>query len=360
MAVLDHPRCVWARDRRGSLYAACVALVTLCVAAWQIRRVGAPLARRFDGAAGVAAADVFRNATDAWATPREFLQNCDRLEPSGEPLLGDFSMLAPLLRPADGAGFGDVLAALTELYAFQKGHAGSRERQPCLRGAAPPRRGPPRIALAMLVDYPAPLAPWVALSIENKRRYAARHGYAFELFTESDPGRPAVWSKLVALLLLLGRGEAEWAAWIDLDTVIMDAAVPLARFADARADVVVALDANGINAGVLFVRDSDWARMLLVAAWALNDSRVPAMEYWREQAAIMELARDPFILNHLWMEPQRRFTTYARFSGSHGDLGTVPPDTFLLHFAGVRDSENGAQRLAELVEHHSAAAARLF
>ncbi len=75
----------------------------------------------------------------------------------------------------------------------------------------------------------------------------------------------------------------------------------------------------------------------------------------------MQLARGPYVRNHAWAEPQRRFNTYARFKdGSPGDLGTVAPETFLLHLAGERDSENGAQRLAELVEHHYAAAEKLL
>lgn len=174
---------------------------------------------------------------DVWSTPLEFLQRCERLS-NGH--LGNFSMLAPIFRPATATGFGGIIAALTDLYRLEQrvatGVADPLQPLACLRGATPlERHGVPRFALVMLVAYNQPHASWVNTSIANKRSYAARHGYAFEVFAESDTGRPAAWSKLVALLHVLGRMEAEWVVWVDLDTVIMRPAVALTLFVDPRA-----------------------------------------------------------------------------------------------------------------------------
>ena len=58
------------------------------------------------------------------------------------------------------------------------------------------------------------------MSIENKRQYAAQHGYELVVAQNLRHGRTARWDKVMLLRRLLH--SYEWLHWVDLDTLFMN------------------------------------------------------------------------------------------------------------------------------------------
>ncbi|WOL05817.1 putative alpha-1,6-mannosyltransferase MNN10 [Canna indica] len=109
----------------------------------------------------------------------------------------------------------------------------------------------------------------------NKRAYAAAMGYGYvDARGLVDPSRPPSWSKILAVRWLLPRYD--WVFWNDADTMVMNPAISLEnilhaaighRDFDKSPDLVVTEDTNGINAGVFFVRRSEWSEKFLQTWW---------------------------------------------------------------------------------------------
>lgn len=99
------------------------------------------------------------------------------------------------------------------------------------------------------------------LSIENKRRYCAAHGFEFVIAQNLRHGRTARWDKVMLLMQLLSRYE--WLHWVDLDTLLMNMKRKPFDFLDPAFDLHIAKDANGLNTGSFYMRSSQWSKAFL-------------------------------------------------------------------------------------------------
>ncbi|CAD5174956.1 probable alpha-1,6-mannosyltransferase MNN10 [Musa acuminata AAA Group] len=109
----------------------------------------------------------------------------------------------------------------------------------------------------------------------NKQAYAARMGYVFvDAGGMVDHSRPPSWSKILAVRSHLPHYD--WVFWNDADTMVMNPAISLESILyavightnlDASPDLVVTEDTNGVNAGVFFVRRSEWSDKFLQTWW---------------------------------------------------------------------------------------------
>lgn len=85
------------------------------------------------------------------------------------------------------------------------------------------------------------------ISNPNKAAYAAKHGYDFRAYSNSDnPARPTSWSKL--RLVALALEEYDWVFWTDADSLIMNSEMKLEDLIEDK-QLIVARDNNGINLG---------------------------------------------------------------------------------------------------------------
>ncbi len=120
--------------------------------------------------------------------------------------------------------------------------------------------------------------------------YARRHGYALHLHTRVlDPGRPAPWSKVVALRRLLERYDE--LVWLDADTMVVDRSRDLA--AELPADRMMGLVEHRLrdgsvmpNTGVWVLRAGDETAAFLDEVWAQEDL---VGHRWWENAAVCRL-----------------------------------------------------------------------
>jgi hypothetical protein len=141
----------------------------------------------------------------------------------------------------------------------------------------------PRIAITSLAtDH---LAELRSLTTPNHAAYAARHGYAhLPAAATLDPSRPPSWSKVP--LLLRSLPHFDWLMWIDADAAFTAPDKPLDSLLHPTADLVIAKDENGINAGVLLMRNTPAAADFLRRVYA----QVQFVHHiWWEQAAMMHL-----------------------------------------------------------------------
>eukprot|EP00903_Cladosiphon_okamuranus_P006685 g6525.t1 len=121
-------------------------------------------------------------------------------------------------------------------------------------------------------------------SIQNKKGYAALHGYDVIVATgeDIDRSRPAAWSKLLVLQKHLG--SYDYVIFVDIDAFIMNPTFKLEWILDvaqqqketggeeawgagSESDLIVTQDWNGPNSGVVFVRNSEFSRWLLQEWW---------------------------------------------------------------------------------------------
>ncbi|KAF9365027.1 hypothetical protein BGX34_011699 [Mortierella sp. NVP85] len=142
-------------------------------------------------------------------------------------------------------------------------------------------------------------------SAENKRIYAAKHGYDFvaraaEFAQEEFRGRKIVWGKIAAILKTLPHYE--WLFWMDMDAVVADLDKDLRdiiRVAEENnpdktqeISLIVAQPVKDkmLNAGVMLIKNTDWSRRFF------NEVQTKTEWYRKssyEQAAIWSVMNEP-------------------------------------------------------------------
>jgi hypothetical protein len=189
---------------------------------------------------------------------------------------------------------------------------------------------PPPGRVAVVTGYDPGYAGVGEVSRANKEAYCRRHGYRFVCRTGGfDPARPPAWSKVRFVLDELGRADTDWVFWSDADAVVMDPSVPVTRFVQDSADLVLSGDpAHGINTGHLLVRNTPWAAGFLSRVW--DRTEFLHHPFWENSAVVRLYAEDPEVRRRAAVVPNKLFNGFPHPGGGYaaGD--------FLVHLAGVR------------------------
>jgi len=101
-------------------------------------------------------------------------------------------------------------------------------------------------------------------SVDNKRDYAKTHGYGFHVVMDQlDGSRPCVWSKILVIQKYLRLYQ--WIMWIDNDAKFTNFFTRIEDRIQAfsHLDLLIGSDWNGINAGVFFIKNSEWSFQFL-------------------------------------------------------------------------------------------------
>lgn len=146
----------------------------------------------------------------------------------------------------------------------------------------------------------------VEKSIENKRAYAAKHGYDFICLTDLiDPTRPVTWNQIAALKQVMEKGKHKWVFWCDADALIMNFAVKIEELIYDQFDWIISLDQAlaRYHSGQMLLKNSPWTREFLERIY--QDKRYK--DVWRgELRSLVELwHEDPQVQKHLQLLPQR-------------------------------------------------------
>lgn len=189
------------------------------------------------------------------------------------------------------------------------------------------------------------MEPSASLAADNKRNYALKHNYAFVArsgeFAQQqlrEEKRRPVWGKIDVVQKVLPKYD--WLFWMDMDAVIMNPEQTVQTLLDEfrnsfpegpRAfektiDLVVSKPAKDkmINAGVFFMRNTEWAQKFL--------NTLQESTYWYnkgpsyEQGAMWDLIQEPGYKEHVLLleNDDHTFNTFPKLY--------VPGD-FIVHFA---------------------------
>lgn len=208
--------------------------------------------------------------------------------------------------------------------------ASSRPGERCGRGWLMATNRKPRIALVSAWDSGS--AGIGEYTRANREAYCRRHGYAFRL-TKFGGGGP--WVKLPALSAAFDEGFA-WTVWMDADVWVTNPEIRLESFVGGGSDLVAGHDANGINNGVMFWRNTPWSREM-IRAWADDGRRFDGHPNPEQTALACLLYRQP---REKWEAvPQKRFNAYLY--GEYPELDCPDeewtPGDFALHLPGMPD-----------------------
>jgi hypothetical protein len=205
------------------------------------------------------------------------------------------------------------------------------------------------LTLAIGEDFRKRLEP----ALISKREYAKRQGYRYVEGGEEfwDRERPIPWSKVAFVQKTLSElPEGELVFLSDADVMITN---PTLRIEDHVApllpeekDVLMTLDACGhLNSGNLLMRNTVWLRDW----WGrVGEQRHLTYHIWWENAAmiyLLETVPGDMAKTQITAEHQR-FNAYLR--GNPGQP-LWEPGCFLVHFAGVYDTDHMAKLQAEIL-----------
>ncbi|XP_074559117.1 putative alpha-1,6-mannosyltransferase MNN10 [Curcuma longa] len=208
----------------------------------------------------------------------------------------------------------------------------------------------------------------------NKRAYAGGMGYRYvDSRGLVDPGRPPSWSKILAVQSLLPRYD--WVFWNDADTIVMNPSISLESILhaaighmdfDKAPDLVVTEDTNGVNAGVFFVRRSEWSKRFLKKWWnetsfvqfgstksGDNDALKHLIYGLSEEELRAHVAISPMqcLFNSYPWIPTLKSMLRLLASPRATWNGVYSDGDFMLHLAGVDDKRKWVANLIE--EMHS-------
>lgn len=113
------------------------------------------------------------------------------------------------------------------------------------------------------------------LVVPNKQSYVERHGYDFiDASDVLDKNRPPSWSKILAVKKHLA--DYDYIFWNDADSVVTNPSTTLESIIysvagnldwDRMPDLILTEDVTGVNAGMFFMRNSEWSRYFLDLWW---------------------------------------------------------------------------------------------
>jgi SAM-dependent methyltransferase len=141
--------------------------------------------------------------------------------------------------------------------------ASSRADERCERGWLMVHK--PRCHIGVVACWDANMRELAAVTVPNHREYCQRWGLEY-LGEEREPGdRHAAWLHFQLLREALPRFD--WVVCLDLDLIFLNHTISLETYLDPDADFITTYDVNGLNCGVMLVRNTEWARSFLRRLW---------------------------------------------------------------------------------------------
>jgi lipopolysaccharide biosynthesis glycosyltransferase len=173
------------------------------------------------------------------------------------------------------------------------------------------------------------------------QKYCDMHGYDFvsKNISGEKYERHPVWYKINFIQELLNKYD--WVLFVDCDTLLTNSNLTIESFIKDGKDFYISKDINGINAGVILLKNSDWTKQFLKECWEIDPNHAIYKEpgfAWdktqAEQRAIIVMI-NKFGLEKVEFIPQKIFNAYTyniwRLNYPDGEWG---PESFILHAPG--------------------------
>ncbi len=203
-------------------------------------------------------------------------------------------------------------------------------------------------------------------SLNNARNYAKRHSYTFlelneSTYPETTFFTPPSWVKVAYLHDLLERGVPyDWLVWFDCDTLVLRQHFALElilqelNVSEDHHFVLTEDDPNNseialFNAGIFFMRNSDWNREELGRVLRLaSNAGIRNHGLWEQEALRFLYTENKF------MEHERMLVVSARWKFNAFDrLGEETNETVVWHRTACRtqpECDDKFKRKAEMIE----------
>ncbi|KAL2636278.1 hypothetical protein R1flu_007757 [Riccia fluitans] len=212
------------------------------------------------------------------------------------------------------------------------------------------------------------------LVVPNKQSYVERHGYDFiDASDVLDRDRPPSWSKILAVKKHLPNYE--WVFWNDADSVVTNPSITLESIVssvvgdvdwDEMPDLIVTKDVTGVNAGMFFIRNSEWSRQFLDLWWnqttfvepfglckSGDNSALKHLINTMPEAEFKQHVRIPSMQcvfnSNLWKPSWRnshRLVTFTRAIWQ----GVYAKGDFMVHLAGLNDKKRWVQKVLKDID----------
>jgi hypothetical protein len=191
------------------------------------------------------------------------------------------------------------------------------------------------------------------LTLDNKQRYAARHGYELVAHTPEntvglwDPDscgldargrqscsslgnaafrmdkRAATFGKIKLAQAACVCRSGYWLLWTDADALVMNHSIPLTAVIDDRYDMLMSVDWLMLNAGVILMKCSEWTEGFLRAVYDAREfDEANALDQSSFQHHVDTV---PGAKEHIRFIPKRIINVYPE---------EYSPGDFILHMAG--------------------------
>jgi hypothetical protein len=182
--------------------------------------------------------------------------------------------------------------------------------------------------------------------INNKINYTKLHNYGYLVENPADPSRLPTWNKLKATLKAF-QNDYKWVWQLDVDTIIMNHNIEvhvLAHYAEINNyHVIFNKDCNGINAGSIFFRNSNFTINFINTLWNMYGKEISTTDEWNEQRAMIYLMdknknNKEFLRNILFV-PQTSINSYPNENIWCKQGNFLTKGDLIIHFAGMHKDE---------------------
>ena len=151
--------------------------------------------------------------------------------------------------------------------------------------------------------------------------------------------RHPVWYKIYYIQELLNKYE--WVLFVDCDTLLTNDNIKIENFIKDEKDLYISKDINGINAGVMLIKNSEWSKIFLDHCWNIDKNdpiyHEPGFSWnitQAEQRAIIVMIKK-FGLDKVEFLPQNIFNAYIYNTWNlQYPQGEWNKNSFILHAPG--------------------------
>jgi hypothetical protein len=199
--------------------------------------------------------------------------------------------------------------------------------------------------ISLLTHTDTTFKPVSDITIPIFKEYCDRHNYDFFCRTEHTSGRHIVWEKIALILDYFEnkRDAFDWLCYCDADAMIMNHTIRLENFIDDNVDFIGTNDCHGYNAGVFFLKNSDWSFDFIKRVWEVNPHdpilRGRYNDTQAEQLAIVS-AMKKSKGGHVKIVQQSLFNAFPYY---HWNInypeGDFKEGDFILHLPGMNTQE---------------------
>lgn len=191
----------------------------------------------------------------------------------------------------------------------------------------------------------------VSYSIKNLQHYSNEHNYNFVFQDENsqdtvyDKKRAPCWYKIKLIEKILQEDNCDYIVWIDADTQVLKHEMKLEYFIEKyfkdETELVLTMDTNILNTGVMFIKNSEFNKNLMKKIW---ENSSDYFVDFHEQTSLADLyVNDKDIAKHIEVIPYGIKDEIVVYWGNY-----YPNKHFLIHCARCSNDLLGFMYMMDL------------